>query len=64
MRGSWIPAVYLLLDGLGRATVGMGLLMGHAATVIERRALVELPTPGQTGELVGVRHVAYRAVAG
>lgn len=48
MRSSWIPAVYLLLDGLGRAAVGMGLLMGHAATVIERRTLVELPTPGHS----------------
>lgn len=64
MRSPWLPAVYLLLDGLGRAAVGMGLLMGQAATVIERHALVELSTPGQVGEMVSARHVAHRAVAG
>lgn len=48
----WIPAVHLLLDGLSKTTLGVGLLLGQLATVIERTtyraALGEaLPPQGQ-----------------
>lgn len=35
---SWIPAVHLLLDGFSKTAIGMGLLLGQLATVIEHRS--------------------------
>ena len=34
----WIPAVHLLLDGFSKTAIGVGLLLGHLATVIERHS--------------------------
>lgn len=34
----WIPAIHLLLDGLSRTAMGVGLLLGQLAIVVERQS--------------------------
>lgn len=34
----WIPAIHLLLDGLSRTAIGVGLLLSQLATVVERHS--------------------------
>lgn len=52
---SWIAAVHLLLDGFSKTAMGMGLLLGQLATMIERRS-ASLPRPSSR-DAVTVRRV-------
>lgn len=52
---SWIPAVHLLLEGFSKTAMGMGLLLGQLATMVEHRS-ASLPRPNSRDALT-VRRV-------